>query len=91
MLHPILNNLKQQFFLCVIISIAYSSLHQLYTVLFIVQTSHKQSEIDFKMNANGRKRAIIVGTGQTELVTSFIEHAIVTLVFYMFLCSPTDP
>ena len=49
-------------------------------MLFIVQTSYKKTEIDFQMNANELypivKPAIIVGIcGQTELVTSFIEHA----------------
>ena len=50
-------------------------------LLFIVQTSDKQIEIDIQMNANELnpivKPAIIVGIcGQTGLVTSFIEHAI---------------
>ena len=47
----------------------------------MVQTSDKQTEIDFQMNANELypivKSAIIVGIcGETGLVTSFIEHAI---------------
>ena len=46
-------------------------------LLFIVQTSDKQTEIDFQMNANELypivKPAIIVGIcGQTGLVTSFL-------------------
>ena len=50
-------------------------------LLFIVQTSDKQIEIDIQMNANKLhpivKPAIIVGIcGQTGFVTSFIEHAI---------------
>ena len=47
-----------------------------------LQTSGRQTEIDFQMSANELyptvKPAIIVGTcGQTGLVTSFIEHAII--------------
>ena len=48
---------------------------------FIVQTSDKQTEINFQMNANELypivKPEVIVGIcGQTRLVTSFTEHAI---------------